>query len=407
MKVLLLTDIPPCRNFTAGLVLDRLVNFLPPEQIAICAVVNPVLNPEIPAELKSLPKLLLKKPREASVRVLPRKVGDLSAFVFELIQSVRVRYQLLPKIVDFANQQQVDAIWVVLQGQTMVRLARQVSLKLGLPLLTQVWDPFGWWLRANQIDGITRRRWLTEFNEVIRHSASCATASWAMSEIYSNQYGVRNQPVIAGLPRELALKPATHPHAGDEFIIGIAGQFYAQAEWGCLINSLNQVSWKMAGQRIRIRVMGSGFQSFTQAPASFEYLGWQSQEETIRLLSETDLLYMPYWFSEEFKEESSSSFPSKLVTYFAAGRPVFCHAPAYASPAKYIKQHKAGYLCESLDPTAVLKYLEQAITDTELYREMASNGTSCFMRDFTLERMKETFMQFLNIHPTSQAGVVN
>lgn len=407
MKVLLLTDIPPCKNFTAGLVLDRLVSFLSPKQIALCAVVNPAINPEIPRELESLPKLILKKPREASVRIFPRKAGDLSAFAFELIQSARVRYELLPQIVAFAKQQQVDAIWVVLQGQTMVRLARQVSLKLGLPLLTQVWDPFGWWLRANQIDGITQRRLLTEFNEVVQHSASCATASWAMSETYSNQYGVRNQPVIAGLPRELALEPAVSLHASDEFIIGMAGQFYAQAEWSCLIQTLNQVNWKIAGKRIRIRVMGGGFQSFTQFPANFEYLGWQSQEDTIRLLSETDLLYMPYWFSEEFREESSSSFPSKLVTYFAAGRPVFCHAPAYASPAKYIKQHEAGYLCESLDPLAVLKYLEHAITDTEYYRKVASNGTSCFMRDFTLERMKETFMQFLNIQTAAQARFVN
>jgi len=397
MKVLLLTDIPPCRNFTAGLVLDRLVSFLPPEQIALCAVVNPALNPEIPVELDSLPKLILKKPREVSVRIFPRKAGNVSAFIFELIQAARVRYELLPQIVAFAKQQQVDVIWVVLQGQTMVRLARQLSLKLNRPLLTQVWDPFGWWLRDNRIDGITQRRLLSEFNKVIRHSTSCATASWAMSEIYSNQYGVRNQPVIAGLPRELALEPATQPHAGDEFIIGMAGQFYAQAEWSCLINTLNQVNWTIAGRRIRIRVLGGGFQSFTQSPANFEYLGWQSQEETIRLLSEADLLYMPYWFSEEFREESSSSFPSKLVTYFAAGRPVFCHAPAYASPAKYIKQHEAGYLCGSLDPAVVLKHLEYAISDTEHYRKTALNGTTCFMRDFTLEGMKESFLQFLDI----------
>jgi len=395
MKVLLLTDIPPCRNFTAGLVLDRLVGFLPPEQIALCAVVNPVLNPEIPVELESLPKLILKKPREASVRIFPRKAGDLSAFIFELIQATRVRHELLPQIAAFAKQQQVDAIWVVLQGQTMVRLARQLSLKLNLPLLTQVWDPFGWWLRANQIDGLTQRRLLAEFDKVMRHSASCATASWAMSEAYSNQYGIRNQPVIAGLPRALARKPATRPHAGDEFVIGMAGQFYAQAEWSCLINTLNQVNWTVAGRQIRIRIMGGGFQSFTQHPANFEYLGWQSQEDTIRLLSEADLLYMPYWFSEEFREESSSSFPSKLVTYFAAGRPVFCHAPAYASPAKYIRQHEAGFLCDSLDPLDVLKHLESAISNTEYYREVALNGTNCFMRDFTLERMKESFLQFL------------
>lgn len=397
MKVMLLTDIPPCRNYTAGLVLDRLVSFLPPDKIVLCAVVNPSVNPDIPAEFETMPKLILKKPREGSVRIFPRRAGDFSAFAFELFQAVRVRYELLPQIVTFAKQQQIDAVWVVLQGQTMVRLARQVSLKLGIPLLTQVWDPFSWWLRANRIDNLTQRRLLNEFNKAIRHSTSCATASWAMSETYSNQFGVRNQPVIAGLPRELACEPATRPHDAEEFVIGMAGQFYAQEEWGCLINALNQVDWTIAGRRIRIRVLGGDFKSFTHFPANFEYLGWQSQEETIRLLSEADLLYMPYWFSEEFREESSNSFPSKLVTYFAAGRPVFCHAPNHASPAKYIKQYEAGYLCESLDPQVVLKLLEHTITDAEHYRKMASNGTSCFMRDFTLERMNESFIRFLSI----------
>ncbi len=395
MKILLLTDIPPCRNFTAGLVLDRLVSFLSADEIALCSVVNPVLKPEIPEELKSLPKLMLKKPREAALRVSRGKAGDISAFIFELIQSLRVRYQLLPKIVSFAKQQQVDAVWVVLQGQTMVRLARQVSIKLGLPLFTQVWDPFGWWLRDNRIDGITRRALESEFHKVIRHGISCATASWAMSEVYASKYGVHTQPVIAGLPRELARESATCPHSGDEFIIGMAGQFYAKEEWNSLIHSLNQVNWKIAGKSIRIRVMGGSFQSYTQSPANFEYLGWQSQEETIRLLSESDLLYMPYWFSQEFKEESSTSFPSKLVTYFASGRPVFCHAPIYSSPARYIKEHEAGYVCDTLDPSAILEYLELAITDIDYYRKLASNGTLCFFQDFTLERMKETFTQFL------------
>lgn len=407
MKILLLTDIPPCENYTAGLALEKLVRLLPAEDIVLCSVVNQQLNPVIPDDLCHIPSLFLKKPREAGVRLLPRGGGAATACFFEVLQSVRTSRVLLPAIIDFARINRVEALWVVLQGQTMVRLARPLSRALDVPLFTQVWDPFGWWLRENHVDGWTRHRLLVEFDKVIRHSTACATASWAMSEIYTKKYGGRNVPVIAGLPRELARQPAAQPHPDGDFVIGMAGQFYAQAEWRCLMQTLNQVNWTIAGRKIRIRVLGGRFLSETQSPTNFEYLGWQSQEETIRLLSEADLLYMPYWFSEEFREESSCSFPSKLVTYFASGRPVFCHAPAYASPAKYIKQHEAGYLCESLDSTIVLKCLEFAITDTAYYRKVASNGTYCFMRDFTLERMKESFMRFFNIKSTTQAGFIN
>lgn len=407
MKILLLTDIPPCRNFTAGLVLDRLVGFLPKDSLAICAVVNSALNPEIPAELNDIPKLLLRKPREAALRVLPRKAGILSAYPYELLQSRRVRTSLLPQIIEFSKQQQVDAVWVVLQGQTMVRLARQLSQALNVPLLSQVWDPFGWWLQANKIDGFTRKRLLREFDEVLTSSSACATASWAMTENYTNKYGIPNNPVIAGLPREQALPPAQACHERDEFIIAMAGQFYAQTEWECLQHALNSCNWKVGGKRIKIRVMGGAFKVFTQSPSNFEYLGWQSQDETIRLLADSDLLYLPYWFSGEYFEESSNSFPSKLVTYFAAGRPVFCHAPAYASPAKYVKANKAGFLCESLDTGTIVKQLENAVANTSDYASFAANGHACFMRDFTLERMKECFFNFLKGHTQAIAGLID
>lgn len=404
MKLLLVTDIPPCTNFTAGLVLDRLVSFLAPGTLALCAVVNPDLHPIFPEALQSLPKLLLVKPREASHRILPGIAGDALAYLSERAQSRRVSKTLVPRIAEFARQQKVDAIWVVLQGQTMVRVAAQLPGDLGLPLYTQVWDPFGWWLRANCVDSLTKRGLLAQFDRVISASAACATASGAMSAAYTMRYRVRNRPVIAGLPRELAREPATRPHATPHFTIAVAGQFYARTEWDCLIRTLESVHWNLGGRVVKVRVMGGGFQAYTQQAANFEYLGWRTQEDTIRLLSEADLLYLPYWFSEEFREEASNSFPSKLVTYFAAGRPVFCHAPPYASPAVYLREHQAAFFSESLDPPAVARVLGQALDDVDGYRRIARNGAECFRRDFTLERMRETFLEFLGMREWCAAG---
>jgi glycosyltransferase involved in cell wall biosynthesis len=395
MKILLLTDIPPCENFTAGLVLEKLVRFFGPNELVLCSVVNPAIVPVVPKDLQSLPSLNLRKPREGAVRLLPGIAGAAIAFAFELICALRTRL-LLPKIVKFAAENQVDAVWVILQGQTMIRLARPLSQKLHVPLFTQIWDPFGWWLRDNRIDRLTQKRLFREFDRAVQRSTACATTSWAMSEEFNRRYKTRNRPVIASMSRTYLNDPALQPHDGDDFIIGMAGQFYAQTEWNSLIQALNQVNWTIAGKRIRIRVMGAGLELASRQPANFEYLGWQSQEDTIRLLAESDLLYLPYWFSEEFKEEAATSFPSKLIAYFVSGRPVFCHAPEYASPSKYLALHDAGYLCTSLDSQRVLEILSQAIVDTQLYAKRTKAGTDCFLRDFTLERMKETFFDFLS-----------
>ncbi len=398
MKILLLTDIPPCENYTAGLVLHPLVKFLPLGQVVICSVAHPSLEFKIPKELKKIPRLKLFKSIETARIYKEGKIGGLISYSVELFNAAKVKYLLLPKIIRFAKEQQVDAIWAVLQGQTIIRLTRPLAKKLSVPLFTQVWDSFEWWLRANKIDEFTQKRFLKEFDEVIKHSTCCATASWAMSESYKTKYNTPTIPVIAGLLKELACIPAASPHNRNEFIISMAGQFYAQAEWLSLINALNSVSWFIAGKNIKIRVIGGDFQVSAQLPANFEYLGWCSQEKTINLLADSDLLYMPYWFSEEFYKESSTSFPSKLVTYFASGRPVFCHAPDYSSPSKYIAENNAGYLCNSLATDKIIYELERAIADEDSYKQFAKNGSKCFLRDFTLEHMKETFLKFLNIN---------
>jgi len=400
MKILFLSPIPPCQQYTGGLVLESLINFLPLENIAICDITNPAISPTIPPIFDQVPRLFLTIPREYAL--VPFKGKWLRYlrfginFVFELIQGLRVKYQLLPEIIKFVKEEEINAIWIILQGQTMVRLAAAITQKLPIPLFTQVWDPFELWLRAHHIDKLTQARLLKTFDKAISSSTACATASWSMTDDYTKKYHVKNKPLIASLSSESAFQAATAPHNREEFIIGIAGQIYASEEWHHLIHALGEVNWKIERRRIKIRVLSDQLLFYTQKPVNIEYLGWHPQHEALKLLRECDLLYLPYWFSESFYRETTLSFPSKLVTYFAAGRPVFCHAPSYASPAKYIQQNNAGFLCTSLDSKYILEKLKQAITDTEEYAKVTQNGTTCFFRDFTRERMRESFFDILD-----------
>jgi len=399
MKILLLTDIPPCENYTAGLVLYPLVKFLPSDQVVMCTVAHPTLNFKIPDELKEIPHLKLPKPPENARRLKGGKIGALIAYSSELLNAIKVKYFLLPKIVKFAKEHEVDTIWVVLQGQTIVRLARPLAKKISAPLHTQVWDSFEWWLRDKQIDKYTKKRLLDEFDEILKQSTSCATASLPMTEEYTAKYNMPNIPVIASLSKELAQPPASSFHKDrDVFIIAVAGQLYAQKEWISFINALNEANWIIAEKRIVVRVIGGGFEILTRKPGNFEYLGWRSQVETISLLADADLLYLPYWFSEEFYKESCTSFPSKLITYFVTGRPVFCHAPDYSAPSKYIAENNAGYLCYTLVADKIIYELERVITDENSYKRFTKNGTECFFRDFTLDCMKDAFLKFLGLN---------
>jgi len=56
-------------------------------------------------------------------------------------------------------------------------------------------------------------------------------ASSEMSDAFQTRYGVNAVALIACHDRRHSFRPPSRPHRPDELVVGIAGQFYANAEW--------------------------------------------------------------------------------------------------------------------------------------------------------------------------------
>lgn len=394
-KFLLLSDIPPCSNFTGGLVQGRLCSFLPDESIGYFAVLNRDLDPVLTHS--HLVNQTVVKPKEFVPRHIGGKLGALECFLTETYTEKVTVKKIAKQAADFGTKFGADAIWCVVQGQTMIRLARQVADLMNVPLLTQVWDPPTWWLRANKVDSWSQKRILDEFASAMSKSDRFAAASWAMGENYESLYGCKSIPVIPSLDATVAKAPATRMNNDDELTIGMAGQIYSSEEWENLILTLNHCNWKIGQRTVKVKVLGRVLSVQSNTPMNVEFLGWRSQSESIDILSGLDVMYCPYWFDPIFKEEASLSFPSKLTTYLAAGRPVFFHGPEYASPAKFLKEHNAGILCHDLARTDIYNKLEKLSSSEELYKQLAANGSKAFHDHLTLDTMRKNFAEFLGI----------
>lgn len=384
---------PPCTNYTAGLVLDQLCSFLPEGSLGCFSVLHPVHNPEIPERWRRIPHG--ERLRHRDDWGVTRWQG-MRAFLTEIcVGRTRVR-SLAQSAISFGKDFGAEALWCVLEGQTLIRLAVPVAKGLGVPLYTQVWDPPGWWFREHRIGPFTARRFMRHYHKALRSSTAVAAASWAMAEQYSKDYGIRAVPVVPGLDAGLARPPATEVHVGPELVIGVAGQLYASEEWTALVSALDSVQWKIADRDVRIRLLGRDFKMSANKGARVEFLGWRSQVETIELLSEADILYCPYWFDPVFETEARLCFPSKLITYLAAGRPVLFHGPSYASPARFLKEHNAALFCHSLVPSEVAAALQLLVLDKDLYRQTTHNGRKAFEEHLTLAAAKKSFFEFLD-----------
>ncbi len=395
MHVLLLTDIPPSTNFSSGLFLLKEVSFIQPDQVSCFVVQNRFITPSIPPDIKAIKLKVVTKPLENYGH---HKFGRIKSLLFETYHSLITIPNLVKSAVAFARETKVDVVWAMLQGQTMIRMARPVAIQLKVPLFTQIYDPPGWWMREHKVNKWIARSIVAEFNRAIMNSRKVACCSWEMAKYYKKNYGADTIAVVAGLEKSMARKPATKPHSRNDFIISMAGQLYSKSEWVCLLNMLCDNNWKIAGKTIKVKYLGSQFDQYAEGrPMNIEFLGWRSQEEALKVFADSDLLYCPYWFDPAFELESRLSFPSKLSSYLASGRPVLFQGPEYSSPGKFLMENKAANLCFSLDPNLLKENIEKIILDQKYYEEICMNGRKAFDTYLTTDYMCKCFRDFLQL----------
>ncbi|WP_424627530.1 glycosyltransferase [Bradyrhizobium sp. SYSU BS000235] len=348
------------------------------------------------AEFSGVPIAFHRKPLENwswLPRIIPVKtLSNSIAHISETyIQKRRIK-ALVAAAVEFGRKHKVDRVWAVLQGQTNIRLALAVADELKVPLHSHVWDVFNWWIKANGIDPLTAQSTQLLFNDAIQKSASVAAASRPMADEYHQRFGVKAIPILSSLPKAMARSPDIA--IGNTLTIGMAGQFYAANEWHELVKRLDAALWTVAGRPVRIIAMGS------KPPPSgvsgkVTFLGWKSQNDAIDILSGCDFLYCPYPFDPSMEDVSRYSFPSKLVLYLAAGRPVIFHGPEFSPPAKYIAQKECGVVVADLAAQGILSEIERLSQDSAIYQRMATAAQRSFVNDFTLEAMAHDFRDFI------------
>lgn len=391
MKLLLLADIPPCRNYTGGAVLAEQCRLLPPGSVAGFIVLNPDLRPELYPDLSDMPLRIVDKPNEHG----EWEGGLEGAIAAEDFKATICRDKLVAQAIAFGREHGVTAVWAMLEGQTAVRMALPLAEALGVPLYTQVWDPLSWWLREHRIDAQTSVAVLAQFDATIRGSRACATASWNMAAQYRRLYGTRCVPIISGYEATVARTPPLAPRRRDEIVIGMAGQFYADDAWDVLMRGLEAENWSAGGRKVRIAYLGGSPDHLPRDHCT--HWGYLSPEAAIDTLAlHADILYCPYPFRDEMAEVAQLSFPSKIVMYTAAGRPILCHAPHDSSPAQYLNRTGAGAVCGSLDAREVYDMLRWIAGTPSVFARLAGTAQQAFQTDFTRSVMARNVSDFLS-----------
>lgn len=400
MKILLISDLPPCTNHTSGLLIDRLCDYLLKNGHTVYAYIvkSDAVQVEIPQEkINKITFQITRKPRENwgawKLKAFGSWIGDLYTTTFSVPRIIR-------SITSFSNELQPDLIWGIVQGQTMTRLIRPVSEKTQVPYIVQIFDPISWWLQANQVDRRTQKKVMKEYGRMIRSSRCLIGASEKMAVEFKNLYGCRDAvPIMMPFVPPHSKKRAGKRGEGEEksvFCIALAGQLYAYDAILSLITSLQSMNWQYKGKRIIFRIYGANMHFDISSPCFLEYRGWVPQEQLLEELKEADLLYCPYRFEPDWAETARLSFPGKLSTYMWTGTPLLVHSPSYAGINTFVKSRRCGYVLESVEREDIVSMLKRIMDDEDRFK-MAETAKRVLAEELSVRVMYRNFARALGL----------
>jgi hypothetical protein len=330
--------------------------------------------------------------RRARTSIIPI-VSSLLDWRFRLLSARR----MAEEIEQFVAANKIDLIWSVLNSSCTIALTQRLMTSVGIPFVSTVWDAPEYFAMNHHMDPVTARIMLRNYSQVLRKSRRVSVVSESTRDVYSRRYGVNGLILRHGIHPDLWHGRPDERRPSSYFTIGFAGSLYAKREWNALLDTIRCVNGSLEGRTVIVRFIGRFPKTFARAAPFVEMAGRRLRSETLEMLSEVDVAYLPYWFDRKHSYVVKTSFPSKLSTYLAAGIPVFYHGPADSSPARFFKDYPVGLCCHSLKTLDILATLKRLATDTELQKTVALARQVALSNALGLEVMLGQFAALLGI----------
>jgi len=389
-KTLLITMTPPGSRNVGEVILRDLCTLLPADRVCVFAVAGSDPEPS-PYTTSRYPA-----PGDDPWRPAPGGLGALLNYARVRTSFATAVRRMADVAVEFGRQERVERVWLTLNSLPLIAGGATVARRLQVPLHSLVWDPPDYLARRRLWDRASRRWLATRFAEALRCSQRVAVVSEGMAESYAREHGARCvvlRHAVEGGP--LTAEPLSS-RADEPIRIGFAGTLYEASLLDVLVHGLNAVSWRYGNRPVTLRMIGNWFRfNGLTGPCRIELLGWQSTEETRRLLGECDLCYLPISFGADWDDFARLSFPTKLSTYLAAGRPVLVHGPTYCSAAQFCASTGCGETSTEDSAASIMAALGRLLGDAGHYRACAAGARAACREWFSQEVMRRQFALFL------------
>lgn len=366
-KTLLLTPTPPGQGSVGEHFLRRLVQCFPHESIVCYAPWSiSYAVPVFSEELDWLPLQSRKLPTEHYVSKSRKPWLDAWASYINRPKHWAALTDHINEAVEFGSKHNVKIVLAVMASPSTIKMARRVAEQLNAELVPLIWDPIQTTMEHLGFDIFSQRNVLRELDQILSSVKRCGVASESMSTEMRLKYGLDCSVMIRPVELDLLREQGTSGNNDYEFVIVFSGSGYAKAEIKSLVNTLSYLDWQIGGRQIVLKLLGNYIELPVSIPgkrAKLEFLGYRPLSETIEIVSQAHVAYLPYWFDPKFRISVQNCFPDKMGTYITAGAPVLFHGPADSTPARFLERYPVGISCHSLQTEEIAQSLKQLLPE--------------------------------------------
>lgn len=263
------------------------------------------------------------------------------------------------RIIKSVKNENFDIIFAPLRGEVLLILLSILN-KTKLPLYAMVEDT----VEAEVFDSkIFQKIKSILYYKLLKRAVSLGVAGESMREYFKINF---NLDSIILRPSYEFFSNAYPKKITNELNIIFAGNTYAKKELNLFIEALEKFSL-IINMPINFYIAShtSFFTHFENL--KIHNLSWLPQKELKKYMDICHIAYLPYRSELKFKHQMKYAFPGKSGLYISNNLPIFFHGPSYSSFNIFLKTHRVGVSCDSLDPEVVFSCLSKFVNDPALY----------------------------------------
>jgi hypothetical protein len=345
LNISIISDVPPCSNYTAGQVLRKIINqldnisfnfsWLNQSNLSLCESLP--INCHL-TFLENFGKNNFLVYLSSFFNKLPpifkSYVLLYRSFFFGLIlveASIRLR----------SANKKTDLYWLVLQGENLIFIYFLLTFFNKKPFILHQWDPYSWWANHRK-----HPKWFYSINKYLLLSLEkkaylniVPSDAWKQKLINENKKAIRLDNFI-DISTKFKLVQLKQPKIFNAVFIG---QTYAIFELRKIVKILTQIL-NDEGLKLILHYYGPDSSLSEKLNCNVVNHGFNNHKNFYQTISKYDIALLPYPAFDN-SETAQLSFPSKARVYLGSGLPILGFLPNFSSCHNFLLiNYKWNYL---------------------------------------------------------------